>query len=381
MNEKIGLQDLVALLAEKSNIAKKDAETLIKECFEIMEEGLLEDKLLKIRNLGTFKLVRVENRESVDVSTGERVLIPAHYKVSFSPDTELAEKVNAPYISLENVEIEDETAVDDETDDETGNDDETGEKLIATGYFPKEPENQEELEKQEEPENKETENKPEEDENEEQEPEETDIEQEEEPETIYKRPVYEYEDEEENEEQYEEQYDENDSQSGGNNGLFWVFFLIASVLLLVFAGNYFCPLIGPEWKRPVIPDSVVVFSYSINKPQISDSSTLRAPDSSALKTANRPKAQTIGNQPKKTNIDKQYQISSGERLNTIALREYGHKAFWVYIYDENRNKIDNPDLIEPGIVINIPPAKKYGIDKNNRESVEKALKLEQQYKK
>jgi nucleoid DNA-binding protein/nucleoid-associated protein YgaU len=354
MNEKIGLQDLVVLLAEKSNIAKKDAETLVKECFEIMEEGLLEDKLLKIRNLGTFKLVWVENRESVDVSTGERVLIPAHYKVSFSPDTELAEKVNAPYISLENVEIDDETAPDDETDDEIVNDDETGEN----GYLPKEPEIQEE------------------DENEEQEPEAAEIELEEEPEITDKQPDY------EEDEQDDEPDDGSDSLTGGNKSFFWIFFLIASVLLLVFAGYYFCSLIGPGWKRSETPDSVVVFSYSINKPQISDSSAVSAPDSSTLKTATSPpKAQTTGNQPKKTNIDKQYQIRSGERLNTIALREYGHKAFWVYIYDENRNKIDNPDLIEPGVVINIPPAKKYGIDKNNRESVEKALKLEQQYKK
>jgi nucleoid-associated protein YgaU len=49
-------------------------------------------------------------------------------------------------------------------------------------------------------------------------------------------------------------------------------------------------------------------------------------------------------------------------LNTIALREYGHKAFWVYIYNENRKRIGNPDIIEPGMVINIPPAAKYGIN-------------------
>ncbi|MDR2621405.1 MAG: HU family DNA-binding protein [Dysgonamonadaceae bacterium] len=367
MNEKIGLQDLVVLLAEKSNITKKDAEILVKECFETMEEGLLKDKLLKVRNLGTFKLVRVEDRESVDVSTGERVLIPAHYKVSFSPDTELADKVNEPYNSFENVEIEDGSTVDDETDDETGNDDETEEKLVAPVSFP------------EEPEIKETgNNQDEEAETEKQEPETAEIGQNE---IIDKEQMYMYEEDEPDEPAYSEQYDENDRPEKSNKKLFWIFIFIASAILLVIVGYYLRPII--EARRSAIPDSVLVFSYSINKPQISDHSTVDAPDSATPKTQSNvaPKTQTTGKQPAKTHGDKQYQIRNGERLNTIALREYGHKAFWVYIYDENRSKIGNPDVIEPGMVISIPPAAKYGIDVNNRESVEKALELEQKYKK
>ena len=293
MNEKIGLQDLVVLLAEKSNITPKDAEALIKECFETMEEALIEDKLLQVKNLGTFKLVRIENRESVDVSTGEKAFIPAHYEVSFSPDTELAEKVDASYASLENVEIEDETMVEEDAGDETENDGES---------------NREE----------------------------------------------------------DDPYDENNGSSKRNKGYFWAFFLVASVFLLVFAGRYFGLRISFDGKKPTVRDSVAVFSDSIDNPQ----------DSAALQTAELTEVQ-----PAETYVNKEYEILIEDRLNTIALREYGNKAFWVYIYDENRNKISNPDLIEPGTVINIPPAKKYGIDKNNREAVEKALELEQQYKK
>jgi len=62
----------------------------------------------------------------------------------------------------------------------------------------------------------------------------------------------------------------------------------------------------------------------------------------------------------------------GERLTLIALREYGHKAFWVYLYEENKNIIDDPGLVPVGLEIVIPPASKYQIDKNNPESVNKA---------
>lgn len=403
MNEKIGLQDLVVLLAEKANITKKDAETLVKECFDTMIEGLLEDKLLKIRNLGTFKLVQVEDRESVDVSTGERVLIPAHYKVTFSPDTELAETVNAPYASLETVELTENEVLEkseDEIDDETDDDD--NEKIWLKSEIEEKPEEPQAIEIK-------------------QEQDELEIEKPEAKKTVYETPpVYKNTNDEPDEPDYSEQYDEEYRPIGATNGLFWLFFLVAAGLILFFTGQYFCPIIGNGGRRPVIPDSVIVFSYSVNKPQVPDSlkTKVKKPDPTVLRVtstpktqssntpveqpskaqvsapaktepatatpkvqpATAPKIQTADNQSAKTYAGKKYTVHRGERLNTIALREYGHKAFWVYIYDENRNAIRNPDLIEPGMVINIPPAGKYGIDKNNQESVNRALELERKYK-
>ena len=412
MNEKIGLQDLVALLAEKANITKKDAETLVKECFDIMEEGLVKDKLLKVRNLGTFKLVRVEDRESVDVSTGERVIIPAHFKATFSPDIELAEKVNAPYASLGNVEIEGnefpektgneaEEEVDEENDEEENDDEnEVEEKIAEPGYFWKEPE------KQETTKIKEIESKPEKiayiQEKAENEQKKVENKREEvvnryaRVENIQKEPEINEEEEFEDEPEesvYSEQYDEEYRPVGENRGLFWLLFLIAALLVLFLAGYYFCPLIKSGGLRMASPDSVNVFSYSVNKSSIPDSlmvkvdsAGLRAADISKKQVATTPqtpttaKAQTADNQSSKKFVNRQHTVRRGERLNTIALREFGHKAFWVYIYQENRNKISNPDLIEPGMVINIPPAAKYGINKNNPESVRKALELERKYK-
>jgi len=113
MNEKLGLQDLAALLSEKAAIAKKDAETFLREYFEVMNEELINSGLLKIKDLGFFKLSLMDDRESINVTTGERFLIPAHYKVTFTPDKKLADTVNEPFALFETTEIEDESGLDD----------------------------------------------------------------------------------------------------------------------------------------------------------------------------------------------------------------------------------------------------------------------------
>ena len=109
MNEKLNLQDLSALLSERLAITKKEAETFLREYFEMLNEELLHSGVVKIRDLGTFKLLQVGDRESVDVTTGERVLIPAHYKVTFTPDKKLAEAVNEPFAFFETTEINDDS--------------------------------------------------------------------------------------------------------------------------------------------------------------------------------------------------------------------------------------------------------------------------------
>ena len=90
MNEKLNFHDLVGLLSEKAGITKKDAENFLRDFFDLTTNALLKDKQVKIKNLGTFKVVDVNERESVDVRTGERVVIPSHSKVSFAPDSTLS---------------------------------------------------------------------------------------------------------------------------------------------------------------------------------------------------------------------------------------------------------------------------------------------------
>ena len=67
-------------------------------------------------------------------------------------------------------------------------------------------------------------------------------------------------------------------------------------------------------------------------------------------------------------------VKPNNTLISMALRHYGHRDFWAYIYIENQDKLGNPDMIRSGQVLVIPPASKYGIDKNSKESLEKASK-------
>jgi len=111
MNEKISLQDLSVLLSDKAKITKKDAEIFLREYFEILNEDLIKSGFIKVKDLGTFKLSLVDNRESIDVTTGERMLIPSHYKVIFTPDKKLAEIVNEPFAFFETTEIDDDSSL------------------------------------------------------------------------------------------------------------------------------------------------------------------------------------------------------------------------------------------------------------------------------
>ena len=103
MNEKLNIQNLTDELAENYNINRKDAEVFIKEFFSVIEEGLEKDKYVKIKGFGTFKLIEVDSRESVNVNTGERFEIQGHSKVTFTPDSNIKEAVNKPFSPFQTV--------------------------------------------------------------------------------------------------------------------------------------------------------------------------------------------------------------------------------------------------------------------------------------
>ena len=103
MNEKISLQDLVELLNTKHGMPKKNADALVRGMFDLIEEALTNDKYVKIKGLGTFKLTEVDSRESMNVNTGERIEIQGHTKISFTPDTTMKELINKPFSHFETV--------------------------------------------------------------------------------------------------------------------------------------------------------------------------------------------------------------------------------------------------------------------------------------
>ena len=124
MNERLTIQDLIDLLAAKHSMTKKDAEAFVKEFFLLIEQALENEKTVKIKGLGTFKLVDVDSRESVNVNTGERFQIKGHTKVSFTPDTNLRDTINKPFAHFETVVLNEGTILEDtpmeESDEEEG---------------------------------------------------------------------------------------------------------------------------------------------------------------------------------------------------------------------------------------------------------------------
>ena len=111
MDNKILLQDIADFLCYRSGITKRDAEQFVRAFFEVIQQGLERDQYVKIKGFGTFKLVEVGQRESVNINTGERFQINGHTKVSFTPDTSLKDLVNRPFSHFQTVILNDETAI------------------------------------------------------------------------------------------------------------------------------------------------------------------------------------------------------------------------------------------------------------------------------
>ena len=108
---KITNSNILSVFRKQIGISKAD-EIAFAEAFQsIFEEALLQDKILKISGLGTFKLIPVESRKSVNVNTGEEIEIAGHYKLTFAPDASLKDKVNEPLAHLETVELDEDVVI------------------------------------------------------------------------------------------------------------------------------------------------------------------------------------------------------------------------------------------------------------------------------
>ncbi|MBO7635740.1 MAG: HU family DNA-binding protein [Paludibacteraceae bacterium] len=118
MNEKKSLQDILGNIAEEAGVTKKLSENFLRTLFEIVEEALNKDGIAKIPNIGTFKIIAIEERKSVNVQDGSEMIIPAHKKVSFVPEKNLKEEINKPYAHLETYVLKDDGPVDTDTDDD-----------------------------------------------------------------------------------------------------------------------------------------------------------------------------------------------------------------------------------------------------------------------
>lgn len=111
--DKLTLSDIAKLLNQHTDISQDNANQFVATLFEVVQNGLERDQMVKIKGLGTFKIIGVDARESVNVNTGERVVIESHGKITFTPDSTMKEIVNKPFSQFETVVLNDGVSFDD----------------------------------------------------------------------------------------------------------------------------------------------------------------------------------------------------------------------------------------------------------------------------
>lgn len=374
MNERLTIQDLTDLLAAKHSMTKKDAEAFVKEFFLLIEEALENDKCVKIKGLGTFKLIEVDSRESVKVNTGERFQIKGHTKVTFSPDTNLKDTINKPFTHFETVVLNDNTVLED-TPMEEGEieEDETTEDTLV--------ETKEVIDDLIQPAIIE------------QEPEPTEEEAEQDTEPIIVQELLEANPEPEEvpqvniavdttihaAERFVEQevaqsnitIDTTDKPKKDKSLTLFLITVIAVVLLLC-GGTilfiYYPDLFSSSSKKETL-DMPVVTQPAQPQTQLSD--TIAKKDTVAKVVPNIPDSQPQPVAKKEAEISSTpvysdsatyaitgtkttHTIKEGESLTRVALKYYGTKALWPYIVKHNVGVINNPDNVPYGTTIKIP---------------------------
>lgn len=365
MNSRLTIQDLAALLAERTGKDRNSAELFLREFIAIVSHGVFTDKIVKVKGLGTFKIALMEKRESIHVNTGERFLIPAHYKFSFLPDKELRELTNKPFSFFETTELNENVDFADldmlTGMEETETEEESVEEII--------PEKEEKI----------TEPVNESAAAEEINLEETVPEEIEEPaqtgqEEPQKEPVqlpfandfsdtdYQFEDEE-------------PSSSRWIKGA-----IIAGVIALIAAVSTFLYLNRSFFLGPEIPTTVLT-GRSLPDQAIEPVDTLQQEAPIAVAEIEVEEKDTVPVEPSVTSpeapvtspeILAKVKIATGNRLTLISLEYYGSKIFWVYLYDYNKAAIKDPNNIPVGTEILVPAPSLYGIDKHSRASIDKA---------
>lgn len=431
MNSKLTLSDIAALMAVRTGRDKRATEQFLREFIAVVTDGLFTDKVVKIKGIGTFKIVPVEQRESVHVNTGERFIIPAHYKYSFLPDKELRDTVNAPFAFFETTEIGNDvdfSDLEELEEEETGTDEESAEEDIVEEEIAVEEiaiesrvegvlsEAVKELADEPEPvviEPEDTIEEPvsslpesfteeetvkvEEAAEEEREPLAEVPEAEKEPEEEVKAIVVEAPEPVKNIPEMEGNYEPDFRvpfyrKDSFLAALILIGFIGASTLLYIWYSNRSIEIVqakvmpnltAPDSVKEIslqIPDTLALDTLpeqempSVDEPVTKEKEPAVLPEPSPIKKQPE-KKQKPSSKPAEQFIA-QVTIAPGDRLTLISLKYYGHKFFWVYIYEANKNVIKDPNNVPIGTVLKIPAPGVYGIDAKNRASISKAASLQ-----
>lgn len=396
MNKKLTFPELAELLSVATNTSKRMSELALREMFAVISGKLLEGESVKIDGLGVFKVTEVNSRRSVNVNTGEAIEIPGHSKITFVADKRLAEAVNAPFASFESVVLDDDvtadmlTAIDNAEPAEPAAEP-AAEPVAEPSEFSEPTEPAEPAAEPAEP--AEPAAEPAEPAAEPSEPAEpaepselSDLsepttEPAAEPTTEPAAEPVEEEDAQggaihvsQSDDDY--YYDDDDDESWWQRHRTLKGFLMGVVAgAALYAAADFAIKYYEDNRKVVSAETIEATDGEVVAADTLPSDTLA--DKASPKDSLKPAAST-SSEPAKSAAVKQVTdtVTGSYFLTRMARRHYGNGHFWVYIYEENKGKISNPNNVRPGTVVVIPDAKKYGIDKDDPQSVEAAKRKE-----
>ena len=397
MNKKLTFPELAELLSVATNTSKRMSELALREMFAVISGKLLEGESVKIDGLGVFKVTEVNSRRSVNVNTGEAIEIPGHSKITFVADKRLAEAVNAPFASFESVVLDDDvtadmlTAIDNAEPAEPAAESsefsefsehsELSEPVAEPAEPAAEPVEPSESSELSEPSEPATEPAAEPSElSEFSEPSELSEPAAEEPAEPAAEPVEEEDAQggaihvSQSDDDY--YYDDDDDESWWQRHRTLKGFLMGVVAgAALYAAADFAIKYYEDNRKVVSAETIEADDGEVVAADTLPSDTLA--DKASPKDSLKPTASTQSEPAKSTAVKQVTDTVTGSYfLTRMARRHYGNGHFWVYIYEENKGKISNPNNVRPGTVVVIPDAKKYGIDKDNPQSVEAAKRKE-----
>ncbi len=406
---KITNSNILSVFRKQLGISKAD-EMAFAEAFQsIFEEALLRDKILKIGGLGTFKLIPVESRKSVNINTGEEIEIAGHYKLTFTPDTSLKDKVNEPLAHLETVELDadvleiltvemqnivslkieqsaDYFALQEEKEQLQ---DDPLQKLANQALELKDiladiqGLSVVESVLSDESDSSDLSNQSGSSDNSNQSAQSTPIQETpKQPEPISARDVI-------------AELNREDIAPISNKSKFWIWIAVILGLsiigLLVYQNRDF--FVSSEEVVEILEKAVVVEESSeVSEIDFSDASdTSDTSDPSDMSDMS--DSSDFSNNPLYSdkfsdifNIKREYTefidtvtLNEGSRLTWISLKQYGHRDYWVYIYEANRDIVKNPNAIKIGTKLRIPKLAPELIDATNPETIEYARYLHDIY--
>ena len=372
-DEKVNVSDLTDALARRTTITKKNAEAFVAAFQDIFQEGLLRDKNVKITGLGTFRLQWVEPRRSVNVQTGEAIEIAGHYKVVFVPETSLKERVNEPFSHLETTSMDGAPVKKVEVSKEMPLQKLASQAIEIQDILSSINEPEPVVEIQPEPVV-------------ETEPEVVKYEALDVPTSVETPSV---------ERRYTPVATVEESKPMLNTissnasmvpepkkrKLTWLWITLLALLLGGggFAVYYFYGTmiqtsvmnLVADWQSDKQPKQAIEPAKSVE--QVAVAATDSITETPVVETS-------VFDQPREyTEFIADVRVPDGGRLTLISQKYYGHKDFWVYIYEANKEKIQNPDKVEVGTLVRIPKLNPELINLDNSESLVYARKLHDQY--